>query len=219
MSEGLKQTFGGYFHNIWPELFGTWEGVVSNIIDDYNASTLGEDIKDLEKILSAGHSESALEKIVNRDLGANVNPPGMDMTYQDWLSKVLKMFQDGLKKKKAGGENPKPSFPILQSFLSQVYSYDVFDEETEKIVRWEDSFSTWQAAAEGFVKEKSKGEVVAVKNDLEKLIRADLGEEKLRPLIQWQLMANIYPPNFNMGFQEWLEALKEFMESVQSELA
>ncbi len=92
----LFNLFGGYFHNFWPEHYGTWEGVVASIINENPPAVIQKGLAELKVLLEEDFDEETLRKVVARDLGANIYPPGMDMTYREWLLEVEKLLLAGV---------------------------------------------------------------------------------------------------------------------------
>ena len=99
----LFQFFGGYFHNIWPELYPSkkdeapYLAVLSSYLkqeaDKYIAIVAGE----LMELINLEIEESTLRRIVTKDLGANIYPPGIGMTYQEWLIDVHRILTEKVK--------------------------------------------------------------------------------------------------------------------------
>jgi flagellar capping protein FliD len=80
-------------------MYGNWENALMDYMSSKTVETLQQIRKELKSIISAGHDEGTLRKIVTRDLGANFYAPGDGTTYQVWLEKVYEMAGDWIKKK------------------------------------------------------------------------------------------------------------------------
>ena len=212
IDDGLKSTFGGYFHNIWPELFGTWEMVIHTIIDDYDVASLQEDITEMEEILAAGHPNAYFEKNLHRKYGANIHPPGFGFTHKEWFTTVLGMFKEGLQKKQSGTWGVGNNYPELKLFMASTFFGGVWDEEKEEVYNWERNHDTWQGAVAAQVQAKEKGKLIATYRDLQRLIDQNKSEAELRPILQWKLGADIYPPVFNTSFGEFFAQVKKVLK-------
>ncbi len=95
----ILEMLGAYFHNFWPEFYGTWEGTVKVIISESSGSDLKQLSKEIRTLLEKGFNETKLRKVVSRELGVNIYPAGFGMTYQSWLELVTELFEEGLKEK------------------------------------------------------------------------------------------------------------------------
>lgn len=84
----LRYFFSAYFHNFWPDESGNWEVVVNNFVTNNPVESVHKAIDELDGLLDEDNGEASLKKIVTRKLGANVYPPGLDMTYREWLEAV-----------------------------------------------------------------------------------------------------------------------------------
>ena len=99
----LLHFFRGYFHNIWPELYPRLE-VESRyrpVIDAYMQGEPPASINlaslELKQLIDFQLGEKELRRIVTRDLGANIYPPGIGMTYQEWLIDVHRILTEKVK--------------------------------------------------------------------------------------------------------------------------
>ena len=97
--------FFGYFHNLWPEMYPPQKGAprYCGVLDRFLADEKGgfgwDVLSELDKFISLGIPEEMLREAVCRDLGANIYPPGINMTYQSWLKAVHEYLSKGLRAK------------------------------------------------------------------------------------------------------------------------
>jgi hypothetical protein len=80
-------------------MYGTWENALNDYFQDKTIEILKQIRRELKDLISEGHDEGTLRKIVTRDLRANFYAPGVGITYQAWLEKVYEMAGDWIKKK------------------------------------------------------------------------------------------------------------------------
>lgn len=57
-------------------------------------------ISELAKLISCNFDEEKLEEIVNDDFGSAFYPPGVGLTYQNWLNEILRIFEEPVEKTK-----------------------------------------------------------------------------------------------------------------------
>jgi hypothetical protein len=96
----LYDFFGGQLHNYWPEEYGTWENAINDYLTQVNLHICDKIRKELNTIIELGLDEEILDQIIGDELNGNIYPPGLGMTYHEWLEKVLAMVEDWIKKKK-----------------------------------------------------------------------------------------------------------------------
>lgn len=93
----LSSFFASRFHNMWPEMYGTWEEVINDYAKRKKTETLETIRKELKEIIEQEHDEGTLRRIVTKDLGANFYAPGDGLTYQLWLEKVYALLGEWVK--------------------------------------------------------------------------------------------------------------------------
>ena len=94
----LKYFFSAYFSQIWvDEVKDQGPESYKEIVNDFIQSESSERIKqtaiELSHLVEEGISEENLKEIITIDLRANVYPPNMGLTYQQWLESVLQLLQ------------------------------------------------------------------------------------------------------------------------------
>ena len=94
----LEQLFSGYFHEGWKE-FTDWQGEKPNfekVIQNYKIDSSPEELemakKELTSLLSQNYSEDKLRDILLYELHNNFRAPGIGLTYQQWLKKILDLL-------------------------------------------------------------------------------------------------------------------------------
>ena len=94
----LATFFASRLHNMWPEMYGTWEEAINDYARNKSAEKLKAIRKELKEIIQQEHDEGTLRRIVTKDLGANYYAPGDNLTYQEWLQEVYDMLGEWVKK-------------------------------------------------------------------------------------------------------------------------
>ena len=95
----LRNILGGVFHNFWPEEYGTWHNAIDDAFERNSLPALKQVRTELEVLLKEPYSEKELRKIITRELSANYYPPGDNLSYREWLNKILALNVDWIKKK------------------------------------------------------------------------------------------------------------------------
>ncbi len=101
----LMNIFGGQLHNNWTEEYGTWENAIDFYCKWSRSDLLSEISAQLRVIIEAGHDEDTLSRIINDECYGNIYPPGIGLTYQQWLEMVDAMLMNWVEKKRAEKEN------------------------------------------------------------------------------------------------------------------
>ncbi|PRC43407.1 hypothetical protein C6A85_000000105500 [Mycobacterium sp. ITM-2017-0098] len=88
VSPALRHFFGAYFHEDWVLEAADWQGVVDSYVQDEQPTvdllrSLTREIDDL----NAGTTETDVEGLVTRTLGANYYPLP-EYSYREWLNQV-----------------------------------------------------------------------------------------------------------------------------------
>lgn len=95
-----------FLHQDWKIMF-EWEGSkpdyqmairklkVANLPDVRQKIT-----SELTKIISCNFDEEKLEEIVNDEFGSAFYPPGVGLSYQNWLNEILRIFEEPIEKTK-----------------------------------------------------------------------------------------------------------------------
>jgi hypothetical protein len=88
VSRPLCHFFGAYFHEDWVLEATDWQGIVDGYVDDEHPSadllrTLAQEIDHL----TSERTESDVERLVTRTMGANYYPLP-EFTYKEWLGQV-----------------------------------------------------------------------------------------------------------------------------------
>ena len=99
----LVQFLGGYFHNVWPELHPPkddqprYTAVLDHFAKQESRALIKDTITELEQLIQLKLNESELRRVVTRELRGNIYPPGMGMTYQEWLEDVHRILTEKVK--------------------------------------------------------------------------------------------------------------------------
>lgn len=88
VSRSLSHFFGAYFHEDWDLEADDWQGIVDGYVRDEQPSAellrlLAREIDDL----NAASTETDVEGLVTRTLGANYYPLP-EYSYEEWLKQV-----------------------------------------------------------------------------------------------------------------------------------
>ncbi|GEM_PF-6681079 len=97
--EYLNYFFRGYFTPFWvdevkskgPE---SYKEIVHDFIQSESSERRNQTAIELSNLVDERISEQDLRKVITRKLGANVYPPNMGLTYQQWLESVLDILKE-----------------------------------------------------------------------------------------------------------------------------
>lgn len=102
----LNQYLGGLFHQAWKDVFRwdkqqpSFEGVVRYFklrnIECYEKDELYE----LRKFLSLELNTDEIENIIRNEWGIAFRPAYINLTYKQWLERILDIFEEPIEKTK-----------------------------------------------------------------------------------------------------------------------
>jgi hypothetical protein len=95
----LRKMLSARLHNMWPEEYGTWENAIDDYCEQASADQLLDVILQLRGIIRANLDEDTLAVIVNYKCHGNIHPPGISLTYQQWLEVLEQMIDQWIQKK------------------------------------------------------------------------------------------------------------------------
>ncbi len=95
-----------FLHQDWKLMF-EWEGQEPNYqlaikklkIDD-SPDIRNKNIGELKSLILLNFDETTLKTIINRDFGSAFYPPGIGLTYQQWLEEILLIYEEPIEKTK-----------------------------------------------------------------------------------------------------------------------
>lgn len=90
--ENLKQLFGGYLHQDWPDEFGSDAEAVQAMIEGDTPDTIAAAREELRELLSMQISEQELANIMVNRLGCYFEPASVGKTYREWLKGVVEQW-------------------------------------------------------------------------------------------------------------------------------
>ena len=85
--EALRYFFSAYYTNIWVDGVNrddpySYTEIISEFMSGESSDQIQHTIVELELLIAQELPESELGRKVTRELGANIYPPGMGLTYQ-----------------------------------------------------------------------------------------------------------------------------------------
>jgi hypothetical protein len=86
--ENLRQLLGGYFHQDWHAEATSWDEQLRSMGQHEARERLSAALVDIEKLLERQHTEAEIAQILSRDLGCDFYPPGVGLSYHEWLNQV-----------------------------------------------------------------------------------------------------------------------------------
>ena len=92
----LKYLFSNYFHQDWTEEATTVGEVVAAFLGNEPSSVLAETLRDLERLLAAGHSDSELNDILLNDLGSYYDPHFVGQETKSFLLGIQEQIRAAL---------------------------------------------------------------------------------------------------------------------------
>lgn len=84
----------------WEDKQPTYKGAIRKLKLDDTVETRKKTIYELKELISCNFDEEKLEEIVNDDFGSAFYPPGVGLTYQNWLKEILRIFEEPVEKTK-----------------------------------------------------------------------------------------------------------------------
>ena len=87
----LSHLYGAYFHQDWPEDYGTPDGVLRHYLQDEPGDLARAARRELDDVLQRRPAEADLEEI-HRRLGGSLYLPGVGFTARDWFVHVGKFL-------------------------------------------------------------------------------------------------------------------------------
>lgn len=95
----LKSFFSAYFTNFWVDEVDnsdpySFREIVQRFVSRANADRIAQTTSELKILIDDQLPEEVLRQVITRELGANIYPPGIGLTYQEWLEDVLQMLED-----------------------------------------------------------------------------------------------------------------------------
>lgn len=84
----------------WEDKSPTYEGAIRKLKVDDTVETRRKTIYELKELVSSNFDEQKLEEIVNDDFGSAFYPPGLGMTYQQWLINILQIMEEPIEETK-----------------------------------------------------------------------------------------------------------------------
>lgn len=95
-----------FMHQDWKLMF-EWEGrspnyqaVVRKLKVDDSPEVRQKNVNELRELVSSNLSETMLEEIVDEDFGSAFYPPGIGLTYQEWLEEILRLLEEPMERTK-----------------------------------------------------------------------------------------------------------------------
>ena len=92
MTYNLKvssQLLSCYFHQDWPEEFGSETLAIEAMINSEPRETLNEALKEVHELLLTPVSEADLREVMTHDAGCYLDPSYKKLSYRQWLEKIL----------------------------------------------------------------------------------------------------------------------------------
>ncbi len=93
-----------FLHQDWKIMFEwevkepNYEAAIRKLKVDDSPETRQKNISELKDLISLKFDEITLRKIINRDFGSGFYPPGIGLTYQEWLESILNLLEEPMEK-------------------------------------------------------------------------------------------------------------------------
>lgn len=88
----LGQLLGSYFHQDWPDEFGSDFEALQAIVEFETADQLRDGVKEIDLLLNESYSEVELRDILINEIGCYFEPESQGISYVNWLTRVRDAF-------------------------------------------------------------------------------------------------------------------------------
>lgn len=78
----------------WEDISPNFESAIRKLKIDNSTSIRQKIIDELKKILSSNYDETKLREIIREDFHSAFYPPGINLTYREWLEYILEIFEE-----------------------------------------------------------------------------------------------------------------------------
>lgn len=82
----------------WENTEPNYQSAIRKLKVDDSPEIRQKNIDELKTLISSNYDEVTLRRIVNRDFGSAFYPPGLGITYQEWLEEILQIMEEPIEK-------------------------------------------------------------------------------------------------------------------------